>query len=27
MKAIFADIDAELSKFGEVGEYNQKLAI
>ena len=27
MKAIFADIDAELSKFDEVGEYNQKLAI
>jgi phosphomannomutase / phosphoglucomutase len=25
MKAIFADIDRELSKFPEVGEYNQKI--
>jgi phosphomannomutase/phosphoglucomutase len=27
MKAIFKDIDAELSKFPEVGEYNQKIAV
>jgi len=27
MKAIFADIDAELAKFPEVGEYNQKIAV
>jgi phosphomannomutase/phosphoglucomutase len=25
MKAIFADIDRELAKFPEVGEYNQKI--
>jgi phosphomannomutase/phosphoglucomutase len=25
MRAIFADIDARLSKFPEVGEYNQKI--
>jgi phosphomannomutase/phosphoglucomutase len=25
MKAIFAEIDAELSKFPEVGAYNQKI--
>lgn len=27
MKAIFADIDKQLSQFPEVGEYNQKLAV
>jgi len=27
MKAIFADIDRELSKFPEVGAYNQKIAV
>ena len=27
MKAIFSAIDAELSKFPEVGEYNQKIAV
>ncbi len=27
MKAIFADIDQELSKYPEVGEYNQKIAV
>jgi phosphomannomutase/phosphoglucomutase len=26
MKAIFADIDGELSKHPEVGKYNQKIA-
>ena len=25
MKAIFADIDGQLTKFPEVGEYNQKI--
>jgi phosphomannomutase/phosphoglucomutase len=25
MKAIFADIDRELGKYPEVGEYNQKI--
>jgi len=25
MRAIFADIDARLEKFPEVGEYNQKI--
>jgi phosphomannomutase/phosphoglucomutase len=25
MKAIFADIDRELSKYAEVGAYNQKI--
>jgi phosphomannomutase/phosphoglucomutase len=27
MKAIFSDIDKQLSQFSEVGEYNQKLAV
>jgi phosphomannomutase/phosphoglucomutase len=27
MKAIFKDIDQQLSRFPEVGEYNQKIAI
>ena len=27
MKAIFADIDRQLSRFPEVGEYNQKIAV
>jgi phosphomannomutase / phosphoglucomutase len=27
MKAIFADIDGQLAKFDEVGEYNQKIAV
>jgi len=25
MRAMFADIDAQLSKFPEVGEYDQKI--
>jgi hypothetical protein len=25
MRAIFADIDGRLTKFPEVGEYNQKI--
>ena len=25
MRAIFADIDATLAKYPEVGEYNQKI--
>jgi hypothetical protein len=25
MRAIFADIDGRLSKYSEVGEYNQKI--
>jgi phosphomannomutase/phosphoglucomutase len=27
MKAIFKDIDQQLSRFPEVGEYNQKIAV
>ena len=27
MKAIFKDLDATLSRFPEVGEYNQKIAV
>jgi len=27
MKAIFSDIDRQLSQFAEVGEYNQKIAV
>jgi phosphomannomutase/phosphoglucomutase len=27
MKAIFRDIDQQLSRFPEVGEYNQKIAV
>jgi len=27
MKAIFKDLDQQLSRFPEVGEYNQKIAV
>jgi phosphomannomutase / phosphoglucomutase len=27
MKAIFKDLDTQLARFPEVGEYNQKIAV